>query len=600
MDSSRLYQKLPFPDSIRLLELTQRGSDHSTCGRLLLSRLGDTPCFAALSYVWGCASSNDPLFQVNGFELKIRQSLAYALDSLLSSGNKSLLWIDQICIDQENDLEREHQVKLMSKIFRQAQRVIFWLGPHEKDTKYAFDLLKVLAVNATDSKIWNEAVQSLNRAGFFSHPSDLFNPAKVSFLALAGLLNRPWFSRVWIIQEVVLASKLEFLCGGSTIEGSILFEVVQMITSIIHDPPMPWLLKPYRHAIKLGQLRAQVAGGIHCSYPHLAQTFSTWNCKEIHDRLNALFGVVFLNDPLSAWFQPKYSITGPELYIRFARDYIKHSGNLDILHFAGCGDSEKFSLSKVNGTFLLQLSPPADDVPSWAPDWRVQSRPLVLLPHPAYHVQSHFAATTSEPDSYLDEECQRLRVRALLVDEITVCGPPYYASFCRGIQITEHEIFGIWYEMMKGHFDSNEFESIFSSTIVMDAKVTLTERSAMNVHRKDIAPGFKHWMKRLMQDAEPFHSDDSDEPSEGAAHFSYVAEEICRNRTMFVTKNGRLGLGSTHVSPGASIYLIHGMKTPFVVHENMYGHTLRGECYVHGLMDQQAQQSHSDIDLSLM
>ncbi|KAJ4248127.1 hypothetical protein NW762_012897 [Fusarium torreyae] len=292
-------------------------------------------------------------------------------------------------------------------------------------------------------------------------------------------------------------------------------------------------------------------------------------------------------------------MTGPELYIRFARNYINQTCNLDILHFSGCGDSEKYSLTKVAGTFFLQLSPPADDVPSWAPDWRVQSRPLVLLPHPGYHVQSHFAATTSKPDYYLDEKCHRVRVRARLVDEIAVCGLPYYTSLCRKLQIPENGIFGIWHELAKAHLDSNEFESMFSSTLVMDARVTLMERGAMNVDSQNIAAGFKHWIKRVMQGETAFYMDDTHEPSEGAAHFGYVAEEVCRNRAMFVTKNGRLGLGSTHVSPGSHIYLIHGMRTPFVVQENMRGHTLHGECYVHGLMDQQAELSDSDVYLNL-
>jgi hypothetical protein len=67
---------------------------------------------------------------------------------------------------------------------------------------------------------------------------------------------------------------------------------------------------------------------------------------------------------------------------------------------------------------------------------------------------------------------------------------------------------------------------------------------------------------------------------------------------MFITKKGRLELGSTHASPGARIYLLRGLKTPFVVFKNRGGHILRGECYVNGLMDQRAHISDSNVYLN--
>ncbi|KAM5359039.1 hypothetical protein ACJA88_015233 [Fusarium oxysporum] len=103
--------------------------------------------------------------------------------------------------------------------------------------------------------------------------------------------------------------------------------------------------------------------------------------------------------------QPRYDLTGPELYIKFAKDYIKETGNLDILHFSGCGDSEKYSLYHIGGISVLEPSPPADDVPSWVPDWRVQSRPLVLLSDPGYDVRSHFTATMIMPQLHGQEFC---------------------------------------------------------------------------------------------------------------------------------------------------------------------------------------------------
>ncbi|ESU08374.1 hypothetical protein FGSG_11631 [Fusarium graminearum PH-1] len=482
MGSSRLYRKLPFLDSIRLLELTQDEKKGSVCGHLILSKLEDTPSYAALSYVWGDPSPQDPLFAVDGFELRIRQSLNHALGTLLSGDEKRLLWIDQICIDQENITEREHQVTLMSKIFKQAQRVICWLGPDDEHTGHAFDLSTVLAIDGSGSEFWKEPMQRLMQAGLFRHMLDLVNPTGIPFSALAALVKIPWFGRLWIVQEVALASKIEFRCGGATIDGDI-----------------------------------------------------TWGCKKSHDRLNALFGLAFPYDSNSAWFQPGYSITGPELYIRFAKDYINETDSLDILHFSGCGDAENYSLYYIAGTPVLEPRTPADDVPSWAPDWRVQSRPLVLLPDPGYNVKSQFAATLSKADYFFDDDNQTLHVRALLVDQIAGCGWPYYLSLCQDLQMTENEIFEQWYELAKEHLDSNTFETMFSSTLVMDARVTLTERGSLNVNQDEVPTLFEHWKKLVGKSSEPCIPNDALQSIEGFARYRYVAEEVCRNRQLLNT-----------------------------------------------------------------
>lgn len=84
------------------------------------------------------------------------------------------------------------------------------------------------------------------------------------------------------------------------------------------------------------------------------------------------------------------------------------------------------------------------------------------------------------------------------------------------------------------------------------------------------------------------HGCDGDEDYKESIIFGYHIEELCRYRAFFITEKGRMGLGSTHVLPGASIYLIHGLSTPFVVSRVSGDHVLRGECYVHELMDSMA------------
>jgi hypothetical protein len=140
----RIYSQLHDHDSIRILELTRVHQQNTQfCGRLIAIRLDERPDYVALSYVWGKESSDDPMLRVNGHLLQIRASLGEALQELTTRGNPIRLWVDQICINQNNETEKEQQVQLMSRIYVQALRVIGWLGGHDDDSQLAFDLLFV-------------------------------------------------------------------------------------------------------------------------------------------------------------------------------------------------------------------------------------------------------------------------------------------------------------------------------------------------------------------------------------------------------------------------------------------------------------------------
>lgn len=590
-----MYPHLHNLDSIRILELTRIDQkDTLFCSRLVAVRLEKSRDYVALSYAWGKKSSDDPVLHVNGHALQIRASLWQALEELTTHSNTIRLWVDQICIDQDNKTEQEQQVRLMSRIYAQAKRVIGWLGGHDKDNHLAFDLLLVLGgiPNARDVQHdfeWRRAADALMKDGHLCKEENLFNPASKPLQAVVCLVKRSWFYRLWIVQEVALASALELRCGSSSISGDIFFNAIRILCSAVSDPPMPWLLQPYRNAYKLGQLRAQVAAGQNHSFPHLAHTLSGWLCGKDHDRLIALFGLVFRNT--QAWFKPSYSIPAPDLYTEFAQAHILLEGSLDILHFAGCGDNDAHDFARDGDQVMLQLEPPPDDVPSWVPDWRMRSRPLTLATN-VEHGCPGFSATASDPEFEFQQHM--LRVRAREVDIIKVCGWPYYESLGRLVKMTEHDVFSHWYSMAKAVLIDANVDTMFASTLVMDGKVAVTERQAMEDEAPDIPSLFKHWACRNLKGFGRPREGDWEDGIDDSTRYGYVAEEVCRDRTFFVTEAGRLGLGPVHISPGDCIHLIHGLKTPFVLHRGLGTYALRGECYVHGLMDGNVQRSGAD------
>jgi hypothetical protein len=97
--------------------------------------------FEALSYAWG-EPRDEGIIIVNGMNVSIRRNLLHGLQHLRHPGESSslekrVLWVDAICIDQQNVSERNHQVSQMGEIYRNAQRVVIWLGLASADSASA-------------------------------------------------------------------------------------------------------------------------------------------------------------------------------------------------------------------------------------------------------------------------------------------------------------------------------------------------------------------------------------------------------------------------------------------------------------------------------
>jgi hypothetical protein len=215
------FQYLPlntYEPSFRLLRLRKGDTTPVQCEIFhdLISE-HDTAPYEALSYAWGCADLVDYI-EVNGARLWITENLHSALQCLQSRDQDRVLWIDAICIDQSNKVERSEQVQQMGSIFGFARRVIFWLGKPTVEAMLLMGSLselyiKSIAVLRQNSKaditvwkkLWSDVLPTLE--------SERDNITSRQRTGLRILLRRPWFDRVWIIQEVAMAQSA-IVCSG--------------------------------------------------------------------------------------------------------------------------------------------------------------------------------------------------------------------------------------------------------------------------------------------------------------------------------------------------------------------------------------------------
>ncbi|KAI0199526.1 heterokaryon incompatibility protein-domain-containing protein [Astrocystis sublimbata] len=240
---SAFPERPPYPPHIRLLRISLDGSENEDIIQCVLQSFPfepDTtmcPPFTALSYTWGPAENaeDDAVIEhtsrhmvVNRRFMRVSTNLYHGLREIRRQLRQSTraglyLWVDAICIDQDNYAEKGEQVDLMGDIFTRAEGVIIWLGAGiltedlevksmaRKIEQLVHDIQRdaghMPAVGYWQSKSATERRQVLDRHGL---------PARgqPQWVHLWKLLSRRWFSRIWAIQELVLAAKVEFVCGS--------------------------------------------------------------------------------------------------------------------------------------------------------------------------------------------------------------------------------------------------------------------------------------------------------------------------------------------------------------------------------------------------
>jgi hypothetical protein len=199
--------------AIRLLDVLPReGRSEIRCRikQVVLSASGSEPQFTALSYVWGNPNGPRHSVVINDRRYNVLENLYRFLDLHGVRGINNV-FVDALCIAQDDKDEKNHQVLLMKDIYRRAAKVIAWLGPAEGRSDELFDLLNEL-----------EFVELREESGYFhvlsSEPDfqvqrRLIKREQMVARAATNLCQRGYWTRAWIVQEIVLARQLELVCG---------------------------------------------------------------------------------------------------------------------------------------------------------------------------------------------------------------------------------------------------------------------------------------------------------------------------------------------------------------------------------------------------
>ena len=343
------YAPLELQDRhIRLLSLYPSSDENATIRCSVAPHsLNWNPPYEALSYTWGDPSDICPKpVDFNGFPKHISSNLEAALRVLRFHDRTRILWIDALCINQKDIDEKNRQIAMMGSIYETAQNVVVWLGPESEDSELAMS-----------------TISNLNTVGDF----ELIT--KSAWVALENLFSRPWFSRIWVLQEFKRGRNPMLQCGKNSFFWDRTGDALQEFWTTDHDFSKVHvkLLGEIGKVVSMASTRLDVPVNANLT-PHqsaqnlvrMLRIYGGCEATEPHDKIYGLLGLsnAFSFDGYGA---PRIDYSRPvgDVYTDWARFLISTQGSLQLLYISQ----------------RMQHDP---SLPSWVPDWRTARHDLLL------------------------------------------------------------------------------------------------------------------------------------------------------------------------------------------------------------------------------
>lgn len=592
------YQPLA-KHAIRLLSV--HGSPSPTfSGTLKTVCLSDAPEYFCLSYTWG-TQSEDVEIQVDGQVFYVRPSLVdilHRLRELTAEGSSPDLkarwvWIDRICINQDDIEERSEQVRCMGAIYSQAVRTVIWAGPDLDGCSSAWTLIDQIYKTCMSE---NPQAKYLADIPFRiysdqNHADSRLPPWEDKLWEhLRRLFTLPWFTRTWIIQEVALSAKDPVILHG---QHRYSWERLGWAAS--------WLRR--NGYLRLSQIPDQLQNcdtisNIRRSRNHwrldalLATTSVKFKSTDQRDKVYGLLGMaeeVYGTEGLPDALIPNYHLNVWEVYTRVVLYFLQNYRTLPSLAVASgiWGD-----ISRAQHTHQYEK------LPSWVPDWSdccvsnsEHTKGLSWLYYSTtgeatrFGFPEHSDASAGLPATILDSEKDSvLRLKGLIADAV-VSVVPYNEQ---SLDTEQDSILRAWKMTVRLFEGRNATECITAFINASTAEQhCLSGKSAEQI-QKD---GSAYLLEVLA-------TDDQDvlgalaATSIGGNPVSYLslARNFCHNRSFVATSNGRIGISPLGTQLGDLVAIIFGGGVPYMIRKHSDNFLFVGESYIYGLMSGEAVQ----------
>lgn len=559
--------------------------------------LSSDPSYETVSYVWGDSATKANVV-IDGAPRSVTQTVLQVLQRLRLTDRKRHLWIDQLCIDQDNDKIKSQQVDCMHDIYRKATHNNIWLGdiPSEaeagfsdQDVSDVFDLLTRLDPDHQDDPErpfpWNSGCQTPERFGEV-------------ILALMGSSKARWrhvrwWYRVWTVQEAKMPRISTISWGDHSVSFNALLRIASQMTR-------SWeFCQLYDEAFHLGHLANEFCVplmNLQIQDPAIIMgTLFRWRPRLATEPKDKVFAMMALfPDEASPPFPSvpfcDYSLSVQELYTRVTLDLIRrHAGLLPL-----CGRRGE-----------PRATP---DLPTWVMDWVAPADPEKRTMDYYGHCWRYdfFDAPRGkyvEPKVTSGPDSRGLELQGLRVDRIAVLGPVNYISNAKQAQLEPaaydeqtRTTVRAWLRVLKTWLLTQPS----GSTYLGQHSMTPHEAFCRTMTSDLMDDGTTEPVRRAStEDALKLDGflDETDMTAAGSVG------NMARSQAFFITEKGYFGIGPPEARIGDEVWVLFCGKVPHVLRprggqqgteEDRGGFEYVGDAYVQGIMDGELVDEDTD------
>ncbi|TRX90921.1 hypothetical protein FHL15_008126 [Xylaria flabelliformis] len=552
---------------IRLLQLAPgRVGEPVRCSYQIASVDEHVP-YQTLSYVWGAMEGNKTIV-VEGTQADLTDNLFDALTRIRHETEPRHLWVDALCINQQDGEEKTAQVNMMHRIYANCMQCNMWMGRIDTATiggteaealeaaKGALDAVRVLAGKESANYL----------SPYLTNRDQKMKAGK----ALKELMHTRWWSRIWTVQEATSPKDAIVLWGPVSIPWSFMMLAAERLMSGDWPPDEQLAIPDLFEHSNFAWFTAPILG-LKWASQWIVQPqtpldmlwrFRYRDSTDPRDKVYVILNLVAEGTfPLPTIPSSDYTINTAVLYRRVMLDLFRYETGLrPLIGLRG----ERKSIP---------------NLPSWVVDW---SLPPPEFASAAFWENDHFwlyyTADRGLPMLNLDEMTSPehgedvLNVNGVFFDKVLVCSD----------LIARHEEHSRIHEMVA---------EVIAKALAEEPRYCVISEV--------------YWQEALVNIIEGNYADSEDE-WEGSPGDEFWRAEMLRYQRLFITKNGAVGLGPSGTSIGDEVWILSGGRWPFLLspiqpddvsvkdRAASYHYTFRGEVFIPGIMGGEAVDSRID------
>ncbi|TLD15991.1 uncharacterized protein PgNI_01900 [Pyricularia grisea] len=561
--------------------------------------------YTALSYRWGDPQPVRHII-VDGYEMEITVPLFEALNHFRKPDHSVVMWIDQICINQVDKDEKSRQIPLMGRVYRHAINTLVWLGTSDSVTGQVFSLLNHAATELILDFSQLQIPNGLQQRGFPPANDKIWND-------LWDLLDRPWFSRLWIIQEVVLSRNAWVVCGDHLMSWSMLETACENLQAAGISQ---WLQEMVskggstdhcQRVVKLGTFGQEQS-------LNLLNRARESNCWDQRDKIYGLLGII-----RASWVRVDYNRT--YTVGRLYRDVAAEALQRHELMLAS-------ALQSVDHDYNETLTPVKDcehfergSLPSWVADWSQPRQTASLSDRTGVYGNPTAIGSNYALQRQISIHEDKLHVKGRIFDTVMEM-----TEVMRKPDISYHDPRTSNKEVLVGCVEiASKSKSYPGSTSVgvFEAfwRTLVVDKDADN--RQRAPSSFEEIFSLILDESTGQHPSlpgqtyskrQLQPPGKGRLELSNLSNRrpgatfhelraslrrALRNRRFVVTRKGYFGLVPHWTKPGDEVCMLNGCDVPYIIRRvgyegggqgmaASYRFHFLGESYIHGMMNEEA------------